>query len=161
MKRLTAVLSALFVLACFLPVLEGSEVFRVMMPSKNKERYYQRLRNMRLNSPENPELSYQLANFFYAEKMYDVAVEEYRRVLKLSPEHAGAKYFLSESLLKMKYYEEAFWLVRDLISNDKENAELYYKAGEILEKMGEHMAAKQYFKKSDELVFGDIPGFRK
>ncbi len=124
----------------------------------DSERYYHRLKNMRKNDPENPEISYKIANFYYAKDMLDKAIEEYKRTLKLDNNHQEAKWFLSQCLITKGHFEDAFWLVRDLIDKNKKNPELYDQAGEILVKMGEYAASREYFNKVDELKYGEVDG---
>jgi tetratricopeptide (TPR) repeat protein len=89
---------------------------------------------------------------------YDEAIKEYRRTLKIKPEHDYAKWFLSKALMAKGYNDEAFWLVRDLIIKHKNRPELYEYAGEILIKLDQINAAKEYFAKCEELLYNKKDG---
>jgi tetratricopeptide (TPR) repeat protein len=125
---------------------------------KDRERYFHRLRAMRAQDPENAEISYQIANLFYSLEMIDEAIFEYRRTLKLEPEHSYAKWFLSKALENKGYYEDAFWLVRELIEENNQVARLYNRAGELLVKMNKRDSANEYFARFDELKYGEVAG---
>jgi tetratricopeptide (TPR) repeat protein len=128
------------------------------MEVKNSERYFLRLRSMRIKEPNNAELSYELGNYHFSLKSYDEAIKEYRRTLKIKPEHDYAKWFLSKALMAKGYNDEAFWLVRDLIIKHKNRPELYEYAGEILIKLDQINTAKEYFAKSEELLYNKKDG---
>jgi tetratricopeptide (TPR) repeat protein len=128
------------------------------MEVKNSERYFLRVKSMRFKEPNNAELSYELGNYHLSLKSYDEAIKEYRRTLKINPEHDYAKWFLSKALVSKGYNDEAFWLVRDLIIKHKNRPELYEYAGEILMKLDQTNAAKDYFAKCDELLYNEKDG---
>lgn len=121
---------------------------------RDAQRYFLRLKNLRAKEPNNEELSYEIGNYYYSIKSYDEAIKEYRRTLKINPEHEYAKWFLSKALVEKKYYDEAFTLVRDLIIKHKKQPELYDYAGEILLKMDKPKIADEYFAKCDQLLYG-------
>jgi tetratricopeptide (TPR) repeat protein len=125
---------------------------------KDRERYYHRLKHMRSQDPDNPEISYQIANLYYSLEMEDEAINEYRRTLRLKPDHSFAKWFLSKVLESKGYYEEAFWLVRDLIDRHSQAPGLYDRAGELLVKMDQRQSAKEYFARYDELKYQEVAG---
>lgn len=158
LKKILAIVAAVILLMALLPNTYGGDPGSAMIGIKDSERYYHRLKNMRKNDPDNPEISYKLANYYYAREMFDKAIEEYRRVLKLDAGHQQAKWFLSQCLKEKGYFEEAFWLVRDLIDKNKKDPDLYDEAGEILVKMGEVVASREYFNKVDELKYGEVDG---
>ena len=158
MKKLISILAALTLFAILLPYTYGGDPGTVYIGIKDSERYYHRLKNMRKNEPDNPEISYKIANYYYGKEMTDKAIEEYKRTIKLDPNHQDAKWFLSRCLITKGYYEDAFWIVRDLIDKNKQDPELYYDAGDILVKMGEHAASREYFNKVDELKYGEEDG---
>ena len=141
-----------------LPYTYGGDPGSVYIGVKDSERYYHRLKNMRKNDPENAEISYKIANFYYSKDMLDKAIEEYKRTLKLDANHQNAKWFLSQCLSAKGYFEDAFWLVRDLIDKNRKNYELYDEAGQLLVKMGEYAASREYFNKVDELKYGEVDG---
>lgn len=158
LKKILALVAALGVVLITLPLSYSGDPGITGAIVKDRERYYHRLKDMRDKDPENAELSYRIANLYYSLKMEDEAIKEYRRTLKLKPDHKYAKWFLSEMLESKGYYEEAFWLVRDLIAVHKNAPALYARAGEILVKMDEHQAAKEYFNRVDELKFNEKDG---
>lgn len=158
LKKFLAIAAAVIITVLLLPNTYGEDTFGAKRGVKDSERYYHRLKNMRRNNPDNPDISYQIANFFYARDMVDKAIEEYRRVLRLDKNHQQAKWFLSQCLKDKGYFEEAFWLVRELIDLNKKDYELYDEAGTILVKMGEKAASKEYFDKVDELKYGEKDG---
>ncbi len=166
-KKLLSVIAAVTLLVALLPYTYGGDPGNVYIGVKDSERYYHRLKNMRRNDPDNAEISYKIANFYYAKDMVDKAIEEYKRTLKLDKDHQQAKWFLSQCLVTKGYFEDAFWLVRDLIDKNKKDPDLYDEAGEILVKMGEYAASREYFNKVDELKYGEkdgskpIPSFTK
>jgi tetratricopeptide (TPR) repeat protein len=121
---------------------------------KDSKRYFLRLKTLRLKEPDNVELSYEIGNYLYSIKSYDEAIKEYRRTLRIDPEHEYAKWFLSKTLVEKKYYDEAFGLVRELIIKHKKQPELYDYAGEILLKMDKPKIADEYFAKCDQLLYG-------
>lgn len=139
--------------AVSLPILYSGDLDLPGIIVKDRERYYHRLKNMRKNDPKNPEISYQIANLYYSLEMYNEAIFEYRRTLKLKSDYNNAKWFLAESLIEKGYFEEAFWLVRDLITLYPKNDYLYEKAGEILDKMDQREAAKEYYSRCDSLRY--------
>ncbi len=145
-------------LVSLLPYTYGGDPGSVYIGVKDSERYYHRLKNMRKNDPENAEISYKIANFYYSKDMLDKAIEEYKRTLKLDANHQNAKWFLSQCLSAKGYFEDAFWLVRDLIDKNRKNYELYDEAGQLLVKMGEYAASREYFNKVDELKYGEVDG---
>lgn len=158
LKKLLALIPAIVILLITLPYSYGGDPGTTGSIVKDRERYYHRLKDMRAKDPENPELSYRIANLYYSLKMEDEAIVEYRRTLRLKPDHNYAKWFLSKVLVSKGYLEEAFWLVRDLIAAHKKSAELYSYAGEILVQMDQADAAKEYFNRYDEIKFGEKDG---
>jgi tetratricopeptide (TPR) repeat protein len=153
-----AIFSAVLLLVLLLPYSYGGDPGVTGIIVKDRERYYHRLKDMRAKDPTNPELSYQIANLYYSLEMEDEAIKEYRRTLKLKPDHDFAKWFLSRLLESKGYYDEAFWLVRDLIEKHQRTAKLYDRAGEILLKMNQKDTAKEYFARYDELKYGEMNG---
>lgn len=158
LKKLLALVAAFLLLVAFLPYSYSGDPGITGAIVKDRERYYHRLKDMRAKDPENPELSYRIANLYYSLQMEDEAIKEYRRTLRIKPDHEYAKWFLSKVLVSKGYLEEAFWLVRDLIAEHKENPELYASAGEILVKMDQSEVAKEYFNRFDELKYGEKNG---
>lgn len=154
-RRIFAVSTALLLFAMTLPLSYSKDSSGVGISLRNRERYYHRLHNMRRNDPDNPEISYQIANLYYSLEMEDEAIMEYRKTLKLDPEHSYARYFLSNLLVNKGYYEDAFWIARELIRRHRNSAGLYAYIGEILVKMDQQYAAKEYFDKYDELISAD------
>lgn len=154
-RKIIAACTALLIIAMFLPLSYGKDSSGVGVGLRDRERYYHRLHNMRRNDPENPEISYQIANLYYSLQMEDEAIMEYRKTLELDPEHSYARYFLSKLLVNKGYYEDAFWIARELISRHRNSARLYAFIGEILVKMDQRFAAKEYFDKYDELISAD------
>lgn len=167
LKKFLTIVAVVAVWVALLPHTYGGDPGMAKIGVKDAERYYHRLKNMRRNDPDNPDISYKIANFYFSRDMLDKAIEEYRRVLKLDKNHQQAKWFLSQCLKDKGYFEEAFWLVRELIDLNKKEYELYDEAGTILVRMGEIEASKEYFDKVDELKYGEkegkktIPGFVK
>lgn len=157
-QKIVSFLLAVAVLIMLLPYTYGGDPGVAGKIVKNRERYYHRLKDMRAKDPENPELTYQIANLYYSLEMRDEAIKEYRRVLKLKPDHAFAQWFLSKVLEDKGYYDEAFWIVRDLIGRHQKNPILFDRAGELLVKMDQHDAAKEYFNRVDELKYGETNG---
>lgn len=158
LKKVLSVIAAIVLFAALLPYTYGGDPGSVYIGVRDSERYYHRLKNLRRNDPENAEVSYKIANYYYAKEMTDKAIEEYRRTIKLDENHKQAKWFLSKCLVTKGHFEEAFWIVRDLIDKNKREAELYEEAGEILVKMGEYAASREYFNKVDELKYGKVDG---
>lgn len=158
LKKLLALIPALLLLISFLPYSYGGDPGITGAMVKDRERYFHRLKDMRAKDPENAELSYRIANLYYSLQMEDEAIKEYRRTLRVKPDHGYAKWFLSKVLVSKGYLDEAFWLVRDLIAQHKESPELYACAGEILVKMDQTDAAKEYFNRFDELKYGEKDG---
>lgn len=158
MKKLLASAAALLLVVAFLPYSYSGDPGITGSIVRDRERYYHRLKDMRAKDPQNAELSYRIANLYYSLKMEDEAIKEYRRTLKVNPEHEYAKWFLSKVLVSKGYLEEAFWLVRELIDKHRESAELYSSAGEILVKMDQADAAREYFNRYDELKYGEKDG---
>lgn len=158
LKKMLAFTAALFILISFLPYSYGGDPGITGSIVRDRERYFHRLKDMRAKDPENAELSYRIANLYYSLQMEDEAIKEYRRTLRINPKHQYAKWFLSRVLVSKGYLEEAFWLVRELIALHKEAAELYASAGEILVKMDQSDAAREYFNRYDELKFGEKNG---
>lgn len=155
---MVAVCAALIIFVWALPLTYGGDPGISGLIVKNPERYYHRLKDMRAKDPENAELSYQIANLYYSLQMEDEAIKEYRRTLKLKPEHEFAKWFLSKLLESKGYYDEAFWMVRELIQKHPRIPNLYDRAGELLVKMNQKDSAKEYFARYDELMFGERVG---
>lgn len=153
-----AVIFAISVVLAWLPNTYGGDPGLTGIIVKDPERYYHRLKDMRSKDPDNPELSYQIANLYYSWKMEDEAIREYRRTLKLKPDHEFAQWFLSKLLESKGYYDEAFWLVRELIEKHRTIARFYDRAGELLLKMDQRDAAKEYFARCDELMYGERVG---
>ncbi|MBU1107451.1 MAG: tetratricopeptide repeat protein [Candidatus Riflebacteria bacterium] len=158
LKKLFASASAILVVIAMMPSLYSGDPGITGAIVKDRESYYHRLKKMRAKDPQNAELSYQIANLYYSLKMEDEAIKEYRRTLRVQPDHNYAKWFLARVLVSKGYFEEAFWLLRDLISIYKENPELYARAGEILLKMDQREVAKEYFNRYDELKYGEKNG---
>lgn len=156
--KLASVILALVIFSLLLPVTFGGDPGLTGQILEDKERYFHRLKNLRARDPDNPEWSYQLGNLYYSLDMENDAIKEYRRTLKLAPNHAFAKWFLSKVLESRGYYEEAFWLVRELIRKHKQIPELYDRAGEILLKMKQKTAAQEYFARYDELKYDEVRG---
>lgn len=158
LKKLLTFTAAALVFTAMLPSLYSGDPGITGAIVKDRERYYHRLKDMREKDPQNAELSYQIANLYYSMQMEDDAIKEYRRTLKIDPEHDFAKWFLARTLFNKGYLEEAFWQVRDLINVHAENPELYARAGEILLKMDQREVAKEYFNRYDELKYGEKNG---
>ncbi|MBR4329219.1 MAG: hypothetical protein IKP71_05150 [Candidatus Riflebacteria bacterium] len=158
LKKVLSITAAIVLLISLLPYTYGGDPGSVYIGVKDSERYYHRLKNMRRNDPENAEISYKIANFYYSKDMLDKAIEEYKRTLKLDANHQYAKWFLSQCLASKGYFEDAFWLVRELIDKNRKDYELYDEAGELLVKMGEYAASREYFNKVDELKYGEVDG---
>lgn len=158
LKKLLALIAALLLLVAYLPYTYGGDPGITGVIVKDRERYYHRLKDMRAKEPQNAELSYRIANLYYSMQMEDEAIKEYRRTLRVDPEHQYAKWFLSKVLISKGYLEEAFWLVRELIEKNKESPALYSSAGEILLKMDQTDAAREYFNRFDELKYGEKDG---
>ena len=158
LKKVFSIIPAILLLVALLPYTYGGDPGTVYIGVNDSERYYHRLKNMRKNDPENAEISYKIANFYFAKDMIDKAIEEYKRTLKLDENHQQAKWFLSQCLINKGYFEDAFWLVRDLIDKNKKDPELYDQAGTLLVKMGEYAASREYFNKVDELKYGESDG---
>ena len=152
LRRFIAIFSALLIVSAYMPILFCADPPSVRLEVRDSTGYYMRLKNLKQREPNNAEIVYELANYQYSIENINEAIREYKRVLEINPEHINAKYFLSKCLVRKGYYEDAFWNVRDLLVRDKKNPELYEFAGEILMKMEEYGAAKQYFSKCDELV---------
>lgn len=152
-KKFISISTALAIIIILFPTLHGKDVSLTGIRVRDNERYYHRLKEMRRKNPQDPELSYQLGNLYYSLQMEDEAIKEYKRTLKNNPQHSYAKYFLSKLLVNKGYYEEAFWLVRDLISRHQGNPSLYLMAGNILVKMDQKKSASEYFAKHSELTF--------
>ncbi|NLF97023.1 MAG: tetratricopeptide repeat protein [Candidatus Riflebacteria bacterium] len=158
LKKMLTFAAAALVAVAMLPSIYSGDPGITGAIVKDRERYYHRLKDMRAKDPQNAELSYQIANLYYSLQMEDEAIKEYRRTLRVDPNHSHAKWFLTRLLVSKGYFEEAFWLVRDLISANSENPELYARAGEILLKMDQREVAKEYFNRYDELKFGEKNG---
>lgn len=152
-KRILALIVAFAVLALFFPIIHSQDVTITGIETDSPARYYQRLKNLRRNDPDNFELTYQIANYYYSLGMEDQAIHEYRRVLEMQPAHSYARYYLSRLLISKGYFEDAFWLVRELITRHPSNPSFYQYAGEILQKMDQHIAAREYFDRYNELMF--------
>ncbi len=157
-KRSLAILAAIIVMIANFPSSFGGDPGITGAIVKDRERYFHRLKHMRAQEPENPELSYRIANLYYSLEMEDEAIKEYRRTLKLKADHHFAKWFLSKLLVSKGYFEEAFWLARDLIAAHEDNPGFYAYAGEILMKMDQREAAKEYFNRFDELKYNEADG---
>jgi len=123
--------------------------------SSDPERYFQRIKHIRSQRPKDPENTYRIANLYYSWKMEDEAIKEYRRCLKLDPNHLEAKWFLSHLLYNKGYFDEAFRLSREIMERKPQDPEIYYWAGEILLMLDQEEIAREYFSKADELKFPD------
>ena len=152
LRKILAFFVVLIAFIGFMPKTFCSDPPSVRIEVRDSTRYYMRLKNLKQREPENAEIVYELANYHYSIKNINEAIREYKRVLQLKPEHENAKYFLSKCYVIKGYYDDAFWLVRDLILKHKKEADLYEYAGEILLKMDEHAVAQEYFSKCDELL---------
>lgn len=128
-------------------LLDNIETLGVGVEISNSTKYYLRLKDIRAKASSNVELTYQIGNYYFSKRMYDDAIKEYRRCLKLIPNHENAKYFLSLSLLHKGYLDEAFIHVRDLIDINPNSPEYYKLAGDILERMNLSEYAKDYYNK--------------
>lgn len=157
-QKTCAILLALSLFLVLLPYSYGGDPGIAGKIVKNRERYFHRLKDMRAKDPGNPELSYQIGNLYYSLEMENEAIKEYRRTLKLKPNHAFAQWFLSKVLESKGYFDEAFWIVRDLIGRHQKIPALYDRAGELLLKMDQADAAKEYFARCDELTYGEVRG---
>jgi TPP-dependent indolepyruvate ferredoxin oxidoreductase alpha subunit len=82
-KKILAFAAAITVLVLGLPIIYGGDPGITGAIVKDRERYYHRLKDMRAKDPENPELSYRIANLYYSLQMEDEAIKEYRRTLRL------------------------------------------------------------------------------
>ena len=120
--------------------------------SKDPERFYQRMKFVRMKRPDDVQNTLQIANLYYSWKMEDEAIKEYRRCLKVDPANLDAKWFLSHLLYNKGYFEEAFRLTREIMDKRTEDPEVYYWAGEILLKLDQRATAKEYFSRVDELL---------
>jgi len=120
--------------------------------NKDPERFYQRMKSVRMKRPNDAQNTLQIANLYYSWKMEDEAIKEYRRCLKLDPDNLDAKWFLSHVLSSKGYYQEAFRLVRSYLDRRPDDPEAYYWAGEILLKLEERETAKEYFARVDQLL---------
>ncbi len=157
MKAIKKSLIIVFILTAFIVAMPKTYSGNSPSPRievRDAERYFLRLKNLRLTEPNNENLSYELGNYHYSIKSYDEAIKEYRRTLRINPEHEYAKWFLSKALVEKGHYDEAFGFVRELIIKNKKQPALYDYAGEILLKMDKSHIAKDYFAKSDELLYG-------
>lgn len=121
------------------------------LESSDPERYYHRLKSLRMKRPNDPEHTFRVANLLYSWKMEDEAIYEYRRCLKIDPNHLNAKWFLSHLLFSKGYYDEAFRHARDIMDKKPDDPEIYYWTGEILLKLDQSQAASEYFARYDEL----------
>ena len=152
LKKVLSITAAIVLLFSLLPYTYGGDPGSVYIGVNDSERYYHRLKNMRRNDPENAEISYKIANFYYSKDMLDKAIEEYKRTLKLDGNHQYAKWFLSQCLASKGHFEDAFWLVRELIDKNRKDYELYDEAGQLLVKMGEP-STSPYFNSSTLLKY--------
>ncbi|PKL42884.1 MAG: hypothetical protein CVV41_12720 [Candidatus Riflebacteria bacterium HGW-Riflebacteria-1] len=157
-KKILTFVAATLVVVTMFPNLYSGDPGITGLIVKDRERYYHRLKDMRMKDPQNAELSYQIANLYYSLEMEDEAIKEYRRTLSIEPGHRYAKWFLARVLVSKGYFDEAFWHIRDLITANAENPELYARAGEILLKMDQREVAKEYFNRYDELKYGEKNG---
>lgn len=155
--KILVILVSVFAVGMYFPTTYGDPGVTGMIVN-NPNRYFHRLKQMRAKDKDNPELSYQIANLYYSLQMEDEAIKEYRRTLKLSPDNFNAKWFLSKLLVSKGYLEEAFWLVREMITARSNNTQLYLMAGDILSKMDKTNAAKEYYDRYDELMYGEKVG---
>ena len=157
-SKMIAGLAAITLFVLALPLSYGGDPGITGQLVKNPERYYHRLKAMRNANPDDPEISYQIANVYYSLKMEDEAIKEYRRVLKIDKNHYNSKWFLSKVLESKGYLEESFWLVRECIEARKNDSDLYLRAADLLVKMDQQEVAKEYYAKVDELKYGEKDG---
>lgn len=131
----------------------GGDPGLVGLEVRDREQFLHRLKFWRSKHPDDPEISYQIGNLYYSLKMQDDAIKEYRRCLRLKPDHFEAKWFLSKTLADKGYLDEAFRLARELLEAKPDDPETYAWAGEILLKMGLPQFAKDYFRRWEELLW--------
>jgi tetratricopeptide (TPR) repeat protein len=158
LSKLFAGLAAISLLILALPLSYGGDPGISGQVVRDPERYYHRLKDMRAKNPDDPELTYQIANIYYSWQMEDEAIKEYRRVLRIDKNHYNSKWFLSKVLESKGYFEEAFWLVRECMEARKSDADLYLRAADLLIKMEQVDVAREYFAKVDELKYGEPDG---
>jgi tetratricopeptide (TPR) repeat protein len=129
---------------------------------RDPERYYHRLKALRMRRPDDAHYTYLIGNYYNSLQMQDEAIKEFRRCLKVDPGHIEAKRNLSRLLLDKGYPEEAFRHARDIMDKTPEDPEIFYFAGEILLKLEERELAREYFARVDELMrnrqAGPVPG---
>lgn len=78
----------------------------------------------------------------YVEKgQYDEAVIEFKNVLQINPEHAGAHEALSLAYLETEKPREAYWEMSETVRLDPKNVEARLRYGTISAAIGEHDVA--------------------
>ncbi len=119
---------------------------------RDREQYLHRLKFLRMKRPNEVQHTIQLGHLYYSLEMEDEAIKEYRRALKQDPENMDARWFLSHVLSSKGYQDEAFQLAREMIDRSPDDPEIYYWAGEVLEKLDQREIAKEYFARVDEIL---------
>lgn len=78
----------------------------------------------------------------YVEKgQYDEAVIEFKNVLQINPEHAGAHEALSLAYLETEKPREAYWEMSETVRLDPKNVEARLRYGTVSAAIGEHDVA--------------------
>ncbi len=101
-----------------------------------------------VKNPENPLYPTLLARIYSDKKIYELAIDNYRHAITLSPEDAQLRFELAQLLLKNKQFNEAmdeFKIVRDA---DPTNTEVNYQIGRLYFAAGRYTEALEPLKAS-------------
>ncbi|MBA4368917.1 MAG: hypothetical protein C0403_14915 [Desulfobacterium sp.] len=123
----------------------------------------QKKTNLKLNllteksaqSPDNPLLLFQLGDFFQKEDKIQQAIACYQKALKLKPGWYEAKKQLSVSFAMKGNYEVSFSILRDLITQNPDDADAYYYMACIRSRQNNSAEAVQWLQVAVNKGFSD------
>ncbi len=99
---------------------------RLISDQKKINRKLYQLMDKSAQSPDDPLLLFQLGDFFQKEEKIQQAITCYQKALKLKPGWYEAKKQLSIALAMKGNYEVSFSILRDLITQNPDDADVYY-----------------------------------
>jgi len=128
---------------------------RLISDQKIINRKLYQLMDKSAQSPDNPLLLFQLGNFFQKEDKIQQAIACYQKALKLKPDLYEAKKQLSISFAMKGDYEVSFSILRDLITQNPDDADAYYNMACIRSRQNKASEAAQLLQMAVNKGFSD------
>jgi protein O-mannosyl-transferase len=128
---------------------------RLISDQKKINRKLYQLMDKSAQSPDDPILLFQLGDFFQKEEKIQQAIACYQKALKLKPGWYEAKKQLSISFAMKGNYEVSFSILRDLITQNPDDADAYYNMACICSRQNNATEATQWLQVAVNKGFSD------